>query len=189
MAIGLGLSPVISPRRVNKTSNPTVNDDILLGYYEGDFWINDTTPAVYQCTDNAAGAAVWILEEAVATAANVIIKTSNVFCKAIIIESPTSTEDLSLFYADDAITVTKMTCVMVGTSPSVTWTVRHHTDRSNAGNEVVTGGTTTTSTTTGSVVTAFNDATIPADSFVWVESTAQSGTVTSMNLTIYYTID
>ena len=59
MPVGLGLSPILSPRKVIKTSNPTVNDDILLGYYEGDFWINDTTPSVYQCTDNATGAAVW----------------------------------------------------------------------------------------------------------------------------------
>ena len=109
--------------------------------------------------------------------------------KAITVESPTSAEDISMFWTDYAITVTKMTCVMVGSSPSVTWTVRHHTDRNNAGNEIVTGGTTTTSTTTGSVVTSFNDATIPADSFVWLESTAQSGTVTNMNLTILYTQD
>ena len=109
--------------------------------------------------------------------------------KAITVESPTSSEDISMFFTDYAVTVTKMVCVMVGSSPSVTWTLRHHTDRNNAGNEVVTGGTTTTSTTTGSVVTSFNDATIPADSFVWLESTAQSGTVTNMNLTVLYTQD
>ena len=109
--------------------------------------------------------------------------------KAITVETPTATEDISMFWTDYAITVTKMVCVMVGSSPSVTWTVRHHTDRSNVGNEVVTGGTTTTSTTTGSVVTSFNDATIPADSFVWLETTATSGTVTNMNLTILYTQD
>ena len=74
--------------------------------------------------------------------------------------------------------------------PSVTWTVRHHaTDRNNAGIEVVTAGTTTTSTTAGSDVTAFNDATIPADSFVWLETTAKSGTVTEIHITIIYTED
>lgn len=109
--------------------------------------------------------------------------------KSITIEAPTSSEDISMFFTDYAITITKMVCVMVGSTPSVTWTVRHGTDRSAAGAEVVTGGTTTTSTTTGSVVTTFNDATIVADSFIWVESTAQSGTVTNMNLTILYTQD
>jgi hypothetical protein len=81
--------------------------------------------------------------------------------------------------------------VLIGAAtPSVTWTIRHHaTDRSAAGNEVVTGGTTTTSTTSGSDVVAFNDATIPADSFIWLETTAQSGTVTELHITIAYTVD
>ena len=110
--------------------------------------------------------------------------------KAITIESPTSTEDFSIFFTDYAITVTKIVAVLVGSAtPSVTWTVRHGTDRSAAGAEVVTSGTTTTSTTSGSVVTTFNDATIVADSFIWLETTAKSGTVNSINITILYTQD
>ncbi len=110
--------------------------------------------------------------------------------KAITVESPGAAEDISMFFTDQAITVVKMVAVLVGSStPSVTWTVRHHTDRSNAGNEVVTSGTTTTSTTTGSVVTSFNDATVPATSFVWLETTAQSGTVGQLHLTIFYRHD
>lgn len=113
-----------------------------------------------------------------------------ILTKSITVESPTSSEDISIFYTDVAITVTKMTAVLVGSStPSVTWTVRHSTDRSAAGNEVVTSGTTTTSVSTGSVVTSFNDATIPADSFVWLETTAKSGTVGQISITIEYTED
>lgn len=113
-----------------------------------------------------------------------------VYSKNITIENPTASEDFSMFYSDDAITVTKMVAVVVGSSsPSITWTARHSTDRSASGNEVVTSGTTTTSTTTGSVVTSFNDATIPGDSFVWLESTALSGVVNSVNVTIFYTVD
>jgi len=111
-----------------------------------------------------------------------------ILTKSIAIESPSSSEDISFFYTDIAITITKMTAILVGSStPSVTWTVRHSTDRSAAGNEVVTSGTTTTSITTGSVVTSFDDATIPADSFVWIETTAQSGTVGQISITIEYT--
>lgn len=111
------------------------------------------------------------------------------YTASITLESPTSSEDASIFYTDEAITITKLTAVLVGSSPSVTWTVRHSTDRSATGNEVVTSGTTTTSTTTGSVVTSFNDATIPANSFIWLETTAQSGTVANINVTIKYTKD
>lgn len=110
--------------------------------------------------------------------------------KAITVKNPTNAEDISMFFTDPAITITKMVAVLVGSStPSVTWTVRHSTDRNATGNEVVTGGTTTTSTTTGSVVTSFNDATIPATSFVWLETTAKSGTVTELHLTIFYRQD
>lgn len=108
--------------------------------------------------------------------------------KSVTIENPTSSEDLTLFYTDDAITITKMVFVITG-STSATTTIRHHTDRSNAGNEVVTGGTTANSTTTGNVVTSFNDATIPADSFVWLETTALSGTPTTLAVTIFFRQD
>jgi hypothetical protein len=119
-----------------------------------------------------------------------VTKATNFKVKAITVESPTATEDISMFFTDDAVTVTQLNAVLRGSStPSVTWTIRHSTDRSAAGNEVVTSGTTTTSTTTGSEVTSFNDATIPAGSFVWLETSAQSGTVDELNVIIEFTID
>lgn len=112
------------------------------------------------------------------------------YSKSITVEDPTSSEDISIFFTNKAITVTEMRAVLVGSAtPSVTWTIRHGTDRSGTGAEVVTSGTTTTSTTTGSDVISFNDATIVADSFVWLETTAQSGTVDEINITIFYTVD
>jgi len=45
------------------TVAPTTTDDSSLGYNVGDFWINTTvTPTtLYQCEDNTASAAVWVL--------------------------------------------------------------------------------------------------------------------------------
>lgn len=108
--------------------------------------------------------------------------------KSVTIPDPTASEDISLFYTDEAITVSKIVYVITG-STSVTTTIRHHTDRSNAGTEVVTSGTVANSATAGTVVTSFNDATVPADSFVWLETTALSGTPTSLNATIFFTQD
>ena len=110
--------------------------------------------------------------------------------KSITIEDPVATEDISMFFTNKAITVTEMRAVLVGAStPSVTWTIRHGTDRSATGAEVVTSGTVTTSVSTGSDVTSFNDATIVLDSFIWLETTAKSGTVTEIQVTIVYTTD
>jgi hypothetical protein len=105
------------------------------------------------------------------------------------ISLPTNAEDVTLFYTDDAITITQMNAVVRGSTPSVTWTVRHSSDRSAAGNEVKTAGTTTTSESTGSEVTSFNDATIPAGSWVWLETTAKSGTVNEFGITLTFTHD
>jgi hypothetical protein len=106
------------------------------------------------------------------------------------IANPGASEDFSFFFTDKAITILKITAVLVGSaSPSVTWTIRHDADRSAAGTEVVTGGTVTTSVTTGSVVTSFNDATVIANAFLWLETTAQSGTVNSINVTVFYKQD
>ena len=115
---------------------------------------------------------------------------SPVYEKAITIETPTATEDVSLFNTNVAGTIFRMVAVLVGSaSPSVTWTIRKGSDRSAAGTEVVTGGTATTSITTGSVVTSFNSATLAANDFIWLETTAQSGTVNSLNVTIFYRKD
>lgn len=110
--------------------------------------------------------------------------------KSITVEVPTASEDISWFFTNRAVTVTEIRAVLVqsAASPSVTWTVRHGTDRSAAGAEVVTGGTTTTDETTGDDVTSFDDATIVADSHVWVKTTASSNTA-QLALTLYYTED
>lgn len=108
--------------------------------------------------------------------------------KSVTIEDPTGSEDISLFYTDDAITITKMVFVITG-STSATTTIRHGTDRSAAGAEVVTGGTVANSTSTGNVVTAFNDATVVADSFIWLETTALADTPDSLAVTIFFKQD
>ena len=109
--------------------------------------------------------------------------------KSITIENPSASEDISFFYTDVAITIQEMKAVLSGTTPSLTWTVRHSTDRSATGNEVVTGGTTTTSTTTGDTITSFDDPSIPANSFVWIETTGVSGSVISAHLSVTFDED
>ena len=112
-----------------------------------------------------------------------------VLTKSMMIERPKSGEDLTLFFTNKAITITEIRAVVRGTTPSVTWTIRHGTSRSATGAEAVTGGTVTTDQSTGSDVTAFNDATIVADSFVWLETTAESGMVLELAITLIYTED
>ena len=47
----------------------------------------------------------------------------------------------------------------------------------------------TTEVDTGVDITVFDDATISADSHVWIETTNKSGTVDSINITLFYDED
>lgn len=111
--------------------------------------------------------------------------------KAITIEDPADDEDLTLWFTDDAITINQLAAVLIGdTGQSVTYTVRFAADRSAAGIEVDTGGDACTSVTTGDIIAAgWDDATIPADMWIWLETTAKAGNVSLFNLTIRYTVD
>lgn len=106
------------------------------------------------------------------------------------LENPTSTEDFTIAHFPAAVTITEVVAVVVGSStPSVTIEPQHNTDRSAAGNNVLSSATAITSTTTGQTLTSFDDATLPANSYLWLETTAQSGTVLELHITITYTED
>lgn len=110
--------------------------------------------------------------------------------KSILIESPAGGEDLTFFYTDVAITIKKMTAVLIGSStPSLTWTIRHDPNRAATGSEVVVGGTTTTDTTSGHDISSMDDPTIPPDSFVWIETSAAAGVLGSIIITVFHDED
>jgi hypothetical protein len=111
--------------------------------------------------------------------------------KSITIEDPTASEDITFFYTPVAITITQIAAVIRGTTPSVLWFIKHATmttGRDSAGTAVITAGTTTTDEG-GVSITSFDDATIPADSFLWVETTTVSGANDELSLTVVYTED
>jgi hypothetical protein len=106
--------------------------------------------------------------------------------KSFTIESPTDSESITLWRTNVDLTITAIHAVSIGITPSLTYTIRFASSRSTTGIEVVTGGSTTTSTTSGNSVTLFDDATIPAGSWIWIETTAQTGTVDQTTFTINY---
>jgi hypothetical protein len=107
--------------------------------------------------------------------------------KTILIEQPTSSENISIFKTDVAITVKEVTTVSTGTTPSTTYQIKHSSDRSASGNNLTTS-TSTTSKTTGDFAT-LSVVNIPANTWVWIVTTAASGTDVSLTVDIKYTID
>lgn len=104
--------------------------------------------------------------------------------------APTSSLNQSLFFTPIAITITQIRAVVVGSAVhSVTWNVKHSTDRSASGNAVLGSDQATSSLTSGDTLSSFSDATIPAGSWVWLTTSALTAVVTELVLGITYTED
>lgn len=106
------------------------------------------------------------------------------FIKGATIQAPTSAEDDTLFFTNDALTITQVNAVVRGTSPSITWNLFKDSDRSASGTKVWNTAKTTTSQSTGDQFTSFDSTSIPAGSWFWFETSAASGTVNEINVTI-----
>lgn len=101
---------------------------------------------------------------------------------ALEVENPSGSERIVWFRTYVATTVNEINAVLRGSvSPSVTFSIRFDVDRSAVGTELLTGGRTVTSVTTGTSF-APDVTVIPANVWVWLETSAQSGTVLEMNV-------
>jgi len=120
-------------------------------------------------------------------AANNVMRTANVASKSISISSPTTPMNVTLWYSNTAIRVTRLAAVVQGSTPSITYYVRSNSSRAaTTPTNVVTAGSTVTSTTTGGIVTTFNNQNISAGNWIWLWLSAESGTVDEFHLTIDY---
>lgn len=113
------------------------------------------------------------------------------FEHSITIEDPAADEDIGVWFTFQAITIRELECSIVG-STSVTIDPFHDLNRSGAGGakDILTTPTAISATTSVNIAAAaLNDATIPADSWIIMETTALSGTPTQLSVTFRYTID
>lgn len=107
--------------------------------------------------------------------------------KTFTLESPTASNNITIFRTDVNITVQEVILVSTGTSPSTNYVLKFSSNRSAVGTNITLIGT-TTSTSTGDVAT-LSTATIPANSWIWLETTAASGTNVYLTIDIRYTED
>ncbi len=118
---------------------------------------------------------------------------STLLTKSITIEDPTSSEDITLGFFDEAVTVRQINDVVQGSTPSLTWNIYHATTKdATAPNTVFSSDRVTTSTSGAESApsdTNRDDDTIPAGSWVWFQSSAESGTTDEFSLTISLTVD
>jgi len=108
--------------------------------------------------------------------------------KAVTIVNPTASEDITLLYTTQQVTINAISSVLLQSATSnVAFTLRYETTRSNTGTEITTGGMFCDSNTLGNTITTFDNATIPANNFLWLETSSISGSVQELHLTIEFT--
>jgi hypothetical protein len=127
---------------------------------------------------------------AISESGSTITLASNAeYIKSATIEAPTATENITLFYTRKAITIREVSDVMRGTSPSVTWQIKYAATRNSGSPTNLFSASRTTTSLSGATTTTFNDATIAAGNWIWLETSAVSGTNDSLAISITYTID
>jgi hypothetical protein len=105
--------------------------------------------------------------------------------KGITIPTPTDSEDITLFKTNRSVTFISSDTVTSGASASAGWTLKYHTDRTNAGTTLT--ASTADNTTTGSGDT-FSVA-VAAGNWVWLETSSTGGTIEELHLTLEYRED
>ena len=107
--------------------------------------------------------------------------------KGITVLEPATSDAITIIHFDQATTITKVSCVNTGASPSVTYQMPHGTDRSASGTNLFSAGIVCANTTSSLEQTSFNDATLASDEQLWLTMSAASST--STHFEVFYRYD
>lgn len=105
-------------------------------------------------------------------------------------ENPAALDEATLYYFEEAVTIRRMQGVKSNAGTSLDVQLHHSTDRNAAGNEVFSADRVIDDDNTGNAfVDTFDDNTIPASSWLWIEVPAISGVPTWFSVSIVFTKD
>lgn len=117
------------------------------------------------------------------TQGGIVVNDRNPLNKSIVLEFPGAAENILIFRAHEAMRIVSGRAVMIGAaSPSVTLLIQSGTNRSSLSTTNI-SSTTVTSTSSGDSLTVSNPL-IAAGSWVVLETTAQSGTVFELDVSL-----
>jgi phage baseplate assembly protein gpV len=101
------------------------------------------------------------------------------------LSSPSGNSKVPILRAANNLRLRRVDVLLVGSSPAILCSLRIGADLSASGAEVLSGGIAASNTTTGQTVTSFDVDTLPAESWLWLETSAASGSIESLLLAVY----
>lgn len=110
--------------------------------------------------------------------------------RTLVLEDPSTSENFGMGTFDRDSTITKVDVVIVGAStPTCDFQLNYGIDRSASGTQVFASPQTISNTTTRTSLTLFSNSSISAGDFLWLTTSGTSGTVTQIEVTVFYTVD
>jgi uncharacterized coiled-coil protein SlyX len=110
----------------------------------------------------------------------------NNYIKGISIYDPTNAEDVTMMYTSQSLSVQAVQAVLRGSAgQSTTITLRYDSLRNAAGTAIVSAQAVTT-TGSAATVTLTANTSVPANNFIWLETTAIAGTVNELYVQFEY---
>jgi len=101
--------------------------------------------------------------------------------------SPQANDRRILLRAPQALTISRVDAVLTGgSSPSVSFSLRHGADVSAAGTAVTSTPMTVSSTTTGATTTNLLNPQLPDDHWLWLEITSVSGSPAALSVVVAF---
>ena len=110
--------------------------------------------------------------------------------KSISLYSPTEFDNITMFYTEESISLNKVVTVLRGgVSASVRYNIRYDQNRSLSGTAITNDDIISDNTETGDILVAFDNSTIPANSFVWLEVLEVTNVVDEFGINLYWGAD
>lgn len=106
--------------------------------------------------------------------------------KSLTIDAPTATENATMFFTTQVLTLVQVADAIQGSSQSITYQINYAASRNGSPTTIFASPRTTTSAA-GSTTSSFAVSSIPANSWVWLTTSAVAGTITDFNVTLTYT--
>jgi hypothetical protein len=103
---------------------------------------------------------------------------------SLTVQYPIATENITFFYASSSVIVLEVEDVVRGTSPSITYNISFAPTRNSGTPTNLFSTNRTTTSITGASTTVFASNTIPANSWVWLTTSAASSGITEAAITL-----